>query len=501
MNWKDIVKRGQCVLGFHSGEWHYIRASDCGQTQVCANCGVTNRRVEHIWGEWERTQADCCEETRACSRCGKTEQRVVHDWGAPEFLRGGSCKRVQTCTRCGAKESLAAEHQWAHWEAVDEGTCAEVLVCGRCGVRSDQQRAAHAWGDWEYNEAAHAAVRACRRCGELITRDGQARADLSVTAAPRAAGHSLGELVQKRDAMMEPLWQVEEQARPDAAEVERIARETVRQMQQLLQQWQATPEANADAAETGKLYRYLGDALSSLSGKRDKKLLGAACDAYRKGEPLLKAAGDPLALAKLNYNLAVALQFMAAGREQKLIEEARQRYHAACETFRTEMPEAVEQVEAALQLMEVQSRALRHFETAQRQHDQLQTLNETLENAVPDDNAADEKVAGALREMEATKASPREQLDQFRSFFEQASEVLPASKDPGYAAKTRAQLAEMSKEFSGGAGDEADEAATAIFAEMEKAEQRGEIDPQRAASLRAVMQQFQGVMREPAKTP
>ncbi len=499
--WKDILKRGKCLLDFHSGEWQYARPGHCDQTQLCVNCGATTRRVEHTWGEWERRGASSCDETRVCSRCGKTEEGVVHEWAAPEFIRDRSCLQMQTCTRCGAEESLPAEHQWEYWEAVEPDACLEVVVCGRCGERGQQQRPAHAWGDWQYSEAEHAAIRVCRRCGELMGRNGQSLGKMEIPDVPEPRQHSLDELVQRRDAIMEPLWEIEEQAKPDEAEVQRIARETVAQIQQLLSQWKDSAEATANGRETGKLHRYLGDALSSLSGKRDKDLLAMARDVYLEGEPLLEAGGDRLELARLNFNLGVALQFMAAGHDRVPMEEARRRYHAARGIFQTEKPETVEQVETALEIIETQLRALRHFEAAQKSRDELQALKETLANAAPEDTATDEKVRRTLKEMERTTPSATEQLDSFRGFFEQAAKVLPQPDDPARTDETRRQLANLAKDLSGGKSNEYDDAFSAIFADLEKETQRGEVSPQRAASLRATLQQFQTIVRTPAKTP
>src|SRR5262245_38374515 len=510
--WKKLLKKSKCLLGFHAGEWQYVLEGSCGQAQLCVNCGAKSERVEHSWGDWRRTKATSCDETRACARCRVKEQRVLHEWGPVHYQRAHFCEQVQTCTRCGAEESLAAQHQWERWEVVEPDACVEVPVCGRCGQRSKQGRPAHAWGDWEFSERHGAAVRNCSRCGAMMTRGGEYAAGVKipaqqsvVTKGQRPTRISLGEVVRRRDQIMEPLWQIEEKAEAEASQILEVARKTTGEMQQLLKEWQGSPEAEENRGDTGKMLRYLGDALFSLSGKKDRKLLAAAREAYQRGEPLLDGEGDRLQLAKLNFNLANTLRLIAVpDSDRALMEEARRRYNAARHTFQSEMPAGAEMAEEALQTLEVQLRGMKLFEEARRGRDELEGLMQTLANAAPDDTEKDGKVRRALAEMNATKASPREEVDQFRSFLDQAAKMMPPSGDDesgGRMEQLRTQLDDLSQKFSGEDGNDKDPMFAAMFAELEKATQRGEVALGRSASLRATLQQLQALTREAPKTP
>jgi hypothetical protein len=54
------------------------------------------------------------------------------------------------------------EHRWLDWAGSDEHPCVETRRCSRCA--EEENRDAHAWGDWTYSEAHRSPVRHCDRC-------------------------------------------------------------------------------------------------------------------------------------------------------------------------------------------------------------------------------------------------------------------------------------------------------------------------------------------------
>ena len=507
--WTDLLKKAKCLLKHHEGEWEYAFPQSCSQTQVCVNCGAKSERFEHRWQDWACADAISCRETRECERCAQAEERVLHAWGPAQFQRAGSCAQLRVCARCGEEETLEAQHQWARWEQLPTGACVEVQICGRCEERSAQGRVAHVWGDWEYAEAQRGPVHSCRRCGEIGTRAELTTGDSLVPVEPSARASqpaaSFQDLVRRRDEIMERLWVIEETDAPaDAPEILTIARRAREEFSELLEAWDGHPETPDNPGETGRLFRYIGDTCFSVSARKDTPTLMATVEFYRRGEPLLESAGAALELAKLRFNLANTLRLLAKGRDAAALEEARRRYNEARQIFQREAPDKLELVESSLQSLEVQIRALSFYAAAEKGRDQLQELKQTLERAEPDDRETDRRVDEALTQFKATEASPGEQLNQFRSFVEQAADLMPASGTPEEKTaafeKMQAELANLSAQFSTGEDRERDNQFSAMFAELEKAGERGEFSATRQAAFRGILQRFQTLVREPAKT-
>jgi hypothetical protein len=165
---KELFDQGKCALGFHTGDWRYVKDQQCEQIQVCSRCKAKTRQVVHIWQPWRYLASELCEMSRKCGRCREEEKKVEHTWTAPVYEAPGSCVKVRPCSRCREKSSAGVTHKWDSWSYESHGQCTQVSTCSRCGTIGMEKKISHDWGDWYKSKFYAAPVRVCRRCGEMI---------------------------------------------------------------------------------------------------------------------------------------------------------------------------------------------------------------------------------------------------------------------------------------------------------------------------------------------
>ena len=165
---KDLFDRGKCALGFHAGEWRYLREGSCQQTRVCSRCKAESQQLVHTWQTWDYQNADACLMVRECGRCGEKETKTEHVWGTPVYQSEGSCALIRPCSRCGETKAAGTAHVWESWNYDGEQACSQVIACSRCGDTGSQRRITHEWGAWYQSQFYDTGVRVCRRCAEMV---------------------------------------------------------------------------------------------------------------------------------------------------------------------------------------------------------------------------------------------------------------------------------------------------------------------------------------------
>ena len=165
---KDLFDRGKCALGFHAGDWRYVRQGSCQQTRVCSRCKTESQQLVHTWQSWDYQNADACLMARECGRCGEKETKTEHVWGTPVYQSEGSCAVIRPCSRCGETKAAGTAHVWESWSYDGEQICSQVVTCSRCGDTGPQRRIAHEWGAWYQSQFYGTGVRVCRRCAEMV---------------------------------------------------------------------------------------------------------------------------------------------------------------------------------------------------------------------------------------------------------------------------------------------------------------------------------------------
>jgi hypothetical protein len=179
---KDLFDRGKCALGFHAGEWRYMRSGDCQQTRVCSRCQAESQQTLHTWEPWEYAAADDCRMARQCSRCGEEETKTEHAWGAPVYQAEGSCEQVRPCSHCREKAPAGTTHVWKLWTYDAEDTCSQILICLRCKEAGTGRRISHDWGAWCDSAFYETRVRVCKRCAEMVFDLGNAENEQNVVS-------------------------------------------------------------------------------------------------------------------------------------------------------------------------------------------------------------------------------------------------------------------------------------------------------------------------------
>ena len=165
---KDLFDRGKCALGFHAGEWRYLRKGSCQQTRVCSRCETESQQLVHTWEAWDYQNTDACQMARQCGRCGEKEIKVEHVWGTPVYQSEGSCELIRPCSRCGETKAAGTAHVWESWSYDGDQVCSQVVTCSRCGDTGPQRRITHEWGAWYQSQFYGTGVRVCRRCAEMV---------------------------------------------------------------------------------------------------------------------------------------------------------------------------------------------------------------------------------------------------------------------------------------------------------------------------------------------
>jgi hypothetical protein len=166
--WRDLLDKGKCALGFHIGDWVYVRERGCEQVRICSRCHAETRQTVHTWGAWQYRASDSCEMARTCSRCGEDEHKTEHVWGDAAYESEESCKTVRPCTRCNERTPAGDAHTWQSWSYDAAESCGQTLTCSRCGQKGTKKRVEHHWAEWQQSEFYRSRVRVCGRCGELV---------------------------------------------------------------------------------------------------------------------------------------------------------------------------------------------------------------------------------------------------------------------------------------------------------------------------------------------
>jgi len=454
---KNLLDKGKCGLGFHQGPWIYLEPDQCDQLQVCERCAAESRRSEHNWGEWTYPAGDACDLVRICQRCQERESQVAHDWG--------------------------------EWEYLDEGSCDQAQRCNRCGQWNDARQAGHQWGPWGYHPDYRSSIRACTRCGRQM--GGFPRQLVRTGHMPGSKPEQIGSTeltlgsepglspVERRQAIMEALWDVEDNAPGlEGPEVRAAAATAVGQLRQLLAGW----GEDQDPLETARTWRFLGDAYFSQSGKKDQEALALAIEAYEQAEPYLEEAGDSLEWAKWRFNLANSQRLVERDGFFPYLEEAREGYTAVLPVFQAEMPQGVTSVENSLQTLEPMIKAQAMLLSAQEGIEQAGELAAALEAAGDDP----EKLAAIQAEVQRLEADEDELLAQASSLGLEVSETgLQPGSEPDSQSLTDQGKERIIEAAQAGADDAA---LFGLLKEQYQAEiAAGRISPERQQLFDAIM--------------
>ena len=104
----------------------------------------------------------------------------------------------------------------------------------------------------------------------------------------------------------------------------------------------------ADPLDVGKTWQWAGMAWYDMAGARQRPILDQALDAYRRAEPCLEEAGDPLALVKLDYCIGRALLNLGDDPDASFAYEAVERLRRAVNTARRVAPDLVKHMDGDL---------------------------------------------------------------------------------------------------------------------------------------------------------
>ena len=165
---KDLFDKGKCALGFHAGDWRYLREGQCQQVRVCPRCKTESQQLVHAWQSWQHPAAGSCQLARRCGRCGDQETKIEHVWGTPVYQADGSCVVIRPCSRCGETTSAGTTHVWESWAYDVADNCSQTVSCSRCGETGTGKRVAHNWGSWQDSSFYRTRVRVCRHCAEMV---------------------------------------------------------------------------------------------------------------------------------------------------------------------------------------------------------------------------------------------------------------------------------------------------------------------------------------------
>jgi len=298
---------------------------------------------------------------------------------------------------------------------------------------------------------------------------------------------------KERDQIIQLLWDAQDNAaQEDAPEVLTAARITVLRLEIFLSELNQADEPG----ETGKTYKFLGDAYYALAAKKDQELIAKARKMYVEAEGWLELAGDELTLAKLNFNLGNACRRLGGGYDRANMEEARQRYNNALKFFTATQPDAVPTVLESLQDLEIALRALDMFEVSARGKQRSEALMAQLaENPSPEF-------------MQAVQ----DEIDQMGTDADKDAwkmiELLRGAQDVTSSVETEGNIQSLMGLVNQGALAEELESQKVdndlfgrAYAMLNQSVTSGEATKEEADDLRAILEQFQGIATRPAETP
>lgn len=309
------------------------------------------------------------------------------------------------------------------------------------------------------------------------------------------------EFIRDRQQIMDQFWFAEDRSGgADSPEVRQAAAKAVSQLEELL----ARSEDDFDDRERGLTLRYLGDAYFSLSGKNDQESLAKGRRAYMRAELLTRSAGDRLDMAKLNFNMANTLRAIGEAPDFPFLAEARRRYNDALKVFSAGMPEAVPQVQSALQSLEIIAEGVRMYDAAKRSHDRIADLYKRLEQAGPAiESRVLNEVVREFEHLKGTEKKPAALLAGFQDFLASAGTLLAQTEqDEDNLEEANSTLENLAREFSAGLGiDATDEVFDRVFELLDGAGDSGEVSEERRDALHATLMEFRALTRESPETP
>ncbi len=305
------------------------------------------------------------------------------------------------------------------------------------------------------------------------------------------------EAIKKRDAALKPLWDLEDAGRPESdPAVVAAARRAIATVEALL----AADDGRTNPVETGKAWKFLGDAYWTLREAGGRDALDHARKAYVAGEPYLQGPGAELPLAKLNFNLANTLRLIDGAQNRDNLLEARARYNQALHGFQKTKPDAVDTVLESLRQVEIGLRMSELFHRSKDELDRGRALKDRLRQAgnAPDP-ALDREVTAEIERMKQSQGKDLADLGSFLRSTRPFAAGAGSAWDEGLS-----KVNQMMQDESAQSGRPSPGYApefSAAYSMLEAASQSGEIAPERGETLRRALEQFQAIVEQPANTP
>jgi hypothetical protein len=132
-----------------------------------------------------------------------------------------------------------------------------------------------------------------------------------------------------------------------------------------------------DSFEAAKTWKYLGDAYWYAASRKDQEALSNARRCYYRAEA--GYASDPVATAKLNFNLGNVLRLIDKGFNYECLLEAKRRYMKAAQLLRLHQPEMVQAVDRSIRDLEPAICALPLMQRAEADQQRARKLKAELE--------------------------------------------------------------------------------------------------------------------------
>jgi hypothetical protein len=152
----------------------------------------------------------------------------------------------------------------------------------------------------------------------------------------------------------------------------------------------------ADPLDVGKTWQWAGMAWYDMAGTRQRPILDRAMDAYRRAEPCLEEAGDPLALVKLDYCIGRALLNLGDDPDASFAYEAAERLRRAVNTARRVAPDLVQHMDGDLRNAEQVAMLRRQTSSIEERIDSLAGLLADRDATSADANPVDVRAAFVL---------------------------------------------------------------------------------------------------------
>ncbi|MBN2267650.1 MAG: hypothetical protein JW725_04940 [Candidatus Babeliaceae bacterium] len=131
----------------------------------------------HKWSNWEYKEETSCLQIKKCQRCNKTQEELIHKWGEWEYKAQNSCIKIKKCYRCGErrerKPTMDKDHQYVTEYSRSNSCHYFRKECTRCGHTEEKYvtTPVHSWGDWVIFKDEKKAMRVCKHCGGVQTKE------------------------------------------------------------------------------------------------------------------------------------------------------------------------------------------------------------------------------------------------------------------------------------------------------------------------------------------